>query len=160
MFLVPDRFAKFILIVPAPAETAHLVDGDCWEWVGRRNVGLNGATDEAGPDGERGGRGYGQVWFNGKALPAHRVIYKLMRPDFDLGDRVLDHLCRRRACVNPLHLEPTSVSINTLRGNAILFKIARKYGPVTASTPQTSPDDDAAFDSPPRSPHLEDEIPF
>lgn len=156
MFLFPDRFAKFIRIVPAPDETAHLVDGDCWEWIGRRNTGLNGATDEAGPNGELGGRGYGQVKYNGKALPAHRVIFKLMRPDFDLGDRVLDHLCRRRACVNPLHLEPTSVSINTLRGNAILFKIARKYAPRDVEV--DSPDD--SDPSPPRSPHLEDEIPF
>lgn len=155
MFAFPERFAKFIRIVPAPDDTADRVDGDCWAWIGRRNVGRNGAISETGPDGESGGRGYGQVWFEGKAVMAHRVVYKLMRPDFNLGDRVLEHLCRRRACVNPLHLEPTSVSINTLRGHAILFKIARKYAHRHVDTPN----DDSSDLPPPRSPLLED-VPF
>lgn len=159
MFAFPDRFAKLIRIVPAPDDTAGLVRGDCWMWIGRCNVGRFGATSEAGPDGETGGRGYGQVWFAGKAMMAHRVIYKLMCPYVDIDDRVLDHLCRRRSCVNPLHLEPTSVSINTLRGTAILFKIARKYADRHVVCPPTRTNDDVSDLPPPRSPSLED-VPF
>lgn len=118
MFCFPDRFAKFILITPAPPETAHLVPGDCWEWVGSI---LKGSPEKHGH-----GRGYGRVKYEGRARYSHRVIWTLMSGR-DPGELVLDHLCRRRACCNPLHLELTTTSINTLRGEAVLFKIAEHY---------------------------------
>ena len=31
------------------------------------------------------------------------------------GGRFLDHICRRRACINPDHLEPVTQSVNELR---------------------------------------------
>jgi hypothetical protein len=35
-------------------------------------------------------------------------------------DLVSDHLCRRRPCVNPWHIEPVTVSENTRRGKVRL----------------------------------------
>ena len=50
-----------------------------------------------------------------------RTIYEVLVGPIPLA-HVLDHLCRRRECVNPRHLEPTTISVNTRRGRAILFK--------------------------------------
>jgi hypothetical protein len=66
-------------------------------------------------EGATNGRGYGQLQVKRKNLYAHRLSYMLMVgpiPD----DLVLDHLCRNRRCCNPLHLEPVTVSTNTIRG--------------------------------------------
>lgn len=48
---------------------------------------------------------------------AHRYVWKaLINPGIESGV-YLDHLCRAHACCNPLHLEPTTSSVNTRRGN-------------------------------------------
>jgi hypothetical protein len=48
---------------------------------------------------------------------AHRLVYeKLVGP---IPDGVeLDHVCRRRLCVNPAHLDPVTHRINVLRGTS------------------------------------------
>lgn len=45
---------------------------------------------------------------------AHRALYIATKGD--PGSRVLDHLCRNPACVNPDHLDPTTVTENVMRG--------------------------------------------
>lgn len=42
------------------------------------------------------------------------------------ADRVVDHTCRNRACVNPEHLEAVSQYVNTLRGESPPARNARK----------------------------------
>jgi len=72
----------------------------CWDWTA--------AT--------RGG-GYGTLKVKGRMEMAHRHIYEMMVgpiPD----DMVLDHLCRRKICVNPAHLQPATIGENTRRGMA------------------------------------------
>lgn len=78
--------------IPTPPNTP------CWDWPL--------ATNEAG---------YGVMQVNGISKRAHREIYERVIgtiPD----DMVLDHLCRNRSCVNPLHLEPVTLEENILRG--------------------------------------------
>jgi len=74
-------------------------DGDCWLWRGASN-----------------GKGYGKYWHAGRMVYAHRFSYEQHHGEIPVG-LVLDHTCRNRACVNPMHLEPVSVRENTIRGH-------------------------------------------
>ena len=64
----------------------------CWRWMG--------AVDTKGY-----GRCFGSAWL------AHRVVYTVEK-GHPPEDRVLDHLCRNRWCVNPDHLEPVTMREN------------------------------------------------
>ena len=72
--------------------------GKCWIWTGAIKA-----------------EGYGEVGFNYKVLYSHRVSYELLVSPITNG-MDLDHLCRVRSCVNPLHLEPVTHKINMERG--------------------------------------------
>lgn len=87
---LPDRIANKISI--------NSVTG-CWEWTA-----CTTAT------------GYGRVWNGERSDWAHRVVYKVFRGSIP-EDKVLDHLCRTRHCVNPEHLEPVTDRENTIRGD-------------------------------------------
>ena len=81
----------------------------CWSWMG--------ATNQLG---------YGifrQTRRN--ATVAHRYAYIQMAGPIPTG-LTLDHLCRNRGCVNPLHLEPVTLRENILRGQGFAAINARK----------------------------------
>jgi HNH endonuclease len=70
----------------------HEDDRGCWRWTGARHP-----------------EGYGIFRENGRRFLAHRWSYEHhVGPIPD--DLQLDHLCRVRACVNPDHLEPVTIS--------------------------------------------------
>lgn len=89
------------------------------------------AHSELAPDGCRvwtGYRtpdGYGRMTVNGATQGAHRVAYELFVGAIPKG-LVIDHLCRNRACVNPLHLEVVTNRENILRGEGHAAQNARK----------------------------------
>lgn len=70
----------------------------CWLWTGGLKSG-----------------GYGSFYSDGRSHAAHRFAYELEVGPIPEG-LTLDHLCRVRTCVNPLHLEPVTRKVNTLRG--------------------------------------------
>lgn len=59
--------------------------------------------------------GYGQFRYNGSMKLAHRVSYEIYNGDLS-ADLCLDHLCRKRSCVNPAHLEQVTHAENMRRG--------------------------------------------
>jgi hypothetical protein len=89
---------------------ADELQGDCLIWVGRWTTG-NGY-------GKLKWRAPNDIW---RDRVAHRVIYEYFYGPLD-DQLVLDHLCLRRECCQPLHLDPVTVQINTHRGRAVLYK--------------------------------------
>lgn len=71
---------------------------DCWNWLG-------GISDV----------GYGNFWYQGTTVSAHRFAYQLCVGAVPEG-LALDHLCRNTACVRPDHLEAVTNRVNILRG--------------------------------------------
>lgn len=72
----------------------------CWIW----QRGINGA-------------GYGCTYETGKYCPAHKYFYEKY-VQFVPEGLSLDHLCRKRSCVNPFHLEIVTTRENNRRGRA------------------------------------------
>jgi hypothetical protein len=75
----------------------------CWIW--------DGATKTKS---RYGSFGFGKRSFS---VPAHCAAWRLLRGEVPAGLQ-LDHLCRRRNCVNPEHLEPVTCGENIRRGDA------------------------------------------
>lgn len=70
----------------------------CWEWIAATN-------DD----------GYGSFW-NAANVKAHRLSYIALVGEIPTGLE-LDHLCRVRHCVNPLHMQAVSHKVNMERAD-------------------------------------------
>jgi hypothetical protein len=62
--------------------------------------------------------GYGQIRIGAKNVLAHRFSYEVNNGKIQEG-LDLDHLCKNRKCVNPLHLQIVTRRENLLRGDTI-----------------------------------------
>lgn len=62
--------------------------------------------------------GYGRFWDGERYVYAHRYSYEAFTGPIPEGLQ-LDHLCRVKACVNPLHLEPVTCRENLMRGKTV-----------------------------------------
>ena len=112
---LPDRFWRKVKWLP----------NLCWEWTGAIGGG--------------GGTGYGQTWWEGRVVLAHRVSYQVFIGPLHVGLEI-DHLCRNSRCVNPLHLEEVTHVENVRRGEAGLIS-GRVHGAKT-HCPQGHPYDE------------------
>jgi len=81
------------------AENIEIDSNGCWIWLKHKD-----------------NNGYGRIWANSKTLRAHRVSYETYVGPISEGLE-LDHLCRVRHCVNPLHLESVTHAENMRRGD-------------------------------------------
>lgn len=59
--------------------------------------------------------GYGQFRVGSSVRAAHVVVFEYLVGPVAEGHE-LDHLCRDRRCVNPVHLEQVTHRVNVLRG--------------------------------------------
>ena len=73
---------------------------ECWTWLGSKN-----------PDGYASA-----VMYAGRRRSPHRLAVLLDRADDDPALQA-DHICRNRACCNPLHIELVSQATNYDRGD-------------------------------------------
>lgn len=80
-------------------------DFGCWIWTG--------LLTEAG---------YGRLSAGQRQWKAHRLSYETFVGPIPDG-LTLDHLCRVRACVNPAHLDPCTLGVNTARSPLAISSI-------------------------------------
>ncbi len=71
---------------------------DCWLWTAGKSA-----------------NGYGKFKAGPKQVSAHRYAYEQCIGPIPSGLQI-DHLCRVRHCVNPVHLEPVTCRENIHRG--------------------------------------------
>lgn len=90
---------RFMAKIHKSSELSH--NGTpCWIWRGA----------------VRAKSGYGSFGWQGGTIGAHQASHRLFKGDVPTGMDI-DHLCRRRNCVNPQHLEAVTRSVNLKRGN-------------------------------------------
>lgn len=80
----------------------------CWLWTGYLTT-----------------RGYGRTSWEGKLRLVHNLIYELQNGKIPAGLEP-DHLCPRKNCCRPGHIEPVPHRKNVLRGRAPAAVNARK----------------------------------
>lgn len=99
--------------------------------------------------GALGHNGYPLAHVGGKKGPTvrvHRWLFKQVFPTKCIDGLDLDHLCRRKTCINVDHLEPTTHFDNLLRST--FWERARNGAVVIAKLNALSDDDLAALADP------------
>ena len=81
-----------------------------------------------------GTSGYGQFFYGGTMVGAHRVAWTLANGPIPEG-LVIDHLCRVKTCVNPAHMELVTSGENTRRAMRTHCVNGHEFAPENTYTP-------------------------
>jgi len=76
-------------------------DGDCLIWQGQTMK-----------------NGYGQISWHNRSWLVHRAIWTALKGEIP-AEMTIDHLCRRRNCVEVAHMEVVTRGENSLRGGGL-----------------------------------------
>lgn len=98
----------------------------CWMWVSKIDR-----------------YGYGQFWNARAKHGAHRIAYEHLIGPIPTG-LTIDHLCRTRCCVNPEHLEPTTIGVNVRRGGNSIKTHCKEGHPFNEENTYRYPNGDRA----------------
>ena len=78
----------------------HQGPGDqCWPWTGKHDT-----------------RGFGYLYWHGRNHMAHRIAWELTHGPIQPVELTIGHLCRRKECQNPDHMELLTREENGHRG--------------------------------------------
>lgn len=82
--------------------------GPCWLWIAQLDA-----------------FGYGRLFHSpNRSTLAHVISWEIVNGSVPNGLE-LDHLCRVRHCINPVHLEAVTQLVNCMRGNGRMARQAR-----------------------------------
>lgn len=70
------------------------------------------------------GKGHANVSIDGRTVKVHRLVWALANNRPVPENHLVDHQCRVRPCVNPVHLLPVTNQENTHLGAAVLYQRA------------------------------------
>ncbi len=70
--------------------------------------------------------GYGNIYYHGKVHKAHRLAYELFKKSIP-NNLEIDHICRNKICVNPLHLRAVSHSTNMFNSKQSDLKLTKTH---------------------------------
>lgn len=104
-------WAKVVQRVVLEAAPFAGLEGPCMLWQG-------GTSGEPGRGREKGrGHSYPRMTLDGATVAVHKTMWEVMNGPVP-PRKQLDHLCRRRLCVNPDHLEMVTHRKNQARRDA------------------------------------------
>jgi len=83
-------------------------DTGCWNWTACKQP-----------------TGYGNMWNGQRVEQAHRIAYRLFCGPIPEG-REIDHVCRKRGCVNPDHLRAVTHRENMRVSDTVMGRNAAK----------------------------------
>jgi len=93
---LPSEIIRFLSKVKVNVETG------CWFWKAYKDK-----------------KGYGQFWYQGKMVWAHRWSIQAFTGPLEYGMEA-HHLCKNPCCVNPDHMQPETKAANSF--NSTSFK--------------------------------------
>lgn len=90
------------------AKSIPVTESGCWIWMGAKQ-----------------NNGYGHMGYMGKTYLVHRISYE-QHVGLIPENMVIDHMCRVRDCVNPDHLQVTTIAENVLASNSMTISAVMK----------------------------------